>query len=144
MEKRKTPWHIWVVGIVTLLWNAIGAMDFVMTQFKVESYMSQFTEEQLAYFYGFPSWVIATWGIAVISAVIGSILLLLRSKLAVPVFWIGLIAMILTSIHNYILSDVNVIELTGMFGAIFSAIIFIVAILLVYYATVQRRNGNLR
>jgi len=27
-----TPWHVWVVGIVALLWNAMGALDYTMTE----------------------------------------------------------------------------------------------------------------
>ena len=141
---KKTPWHIWVVGIVTLLWNAIGAMDYVMTQLRVESYMSQFTEEQLAFFYGFPGWVNASWAIAVWGAILGSILILLRSKLAVPVFWIGLVAMVATAIHNVVLSEVSMTEIAGTGAMWFSLVIFVVAVLLVIYATVQKRNGNLR
>ena len=55
----KTPWHLWVIGIIALLWNSVGAMDYYMTQTRNEDYMSQFTPEQLAYFYGFASWQIA-------------------------------------------------------------------------------------
>ena len=36
----ETPWHLWVVGVVGLLWSAMGAMDFVMTQTRNESYLS--------------------------------------------------------------------------------------------------------
>ena len=28
----KTPVHLWIVGIVTLLWNALGAANYLMTQ----------------------------------------------------------------------------------------------------------------
>ncbi len=143
-ETKKTPWHIWVVGIVSLLWNAMGALDYAMTQFRVESYMGQFTEEQLAFFYSFPSWVQATWAIAVWGAVLGSILILLRKKLAVPVFWVALIAMVLTSIHNFFLSEVSMTDIAGTGALVFSLAIFVVSVLLVIYATVQSRNGNLR
>ena len=30
------PWHLWVVGILMVLWNSIGCIDFVMTQSKFE------------------------------------------------------------------------------------------------------------
>ena len=33
------PWHLWVVGIVSLLWNAFGAYDFIMTNTQGEAYM---------------------------------------------------------------------------------------------------------
>lgn len=144
MDKPKTPWHLWTVGIVSLLWNAIGLMDFVMTQLRVESYMAQLSEAQLAYFTSFPVWVTATWAIAVIGAVLGSILILLRNKLALPVFWIALAALIITAIHNYILSDVKMSDITGIGATIFSIVIFLVAALLVFYSRKQVANGNLR
>lgn len=144
MDTKKTPWHIWTIGIVSLLWNAMGAMDFVMSQMQVESYMAGFSEEQLAYFTSFPVWVIGTWGIAVLGAVLGSILLLLRSKVALPVFWIALVAMVATAIHNYILGDVKLGDITGTGATIFSAVIFIVSVLLVFYSNRQVANGNLR
>jgi len=28
----KAPWHLWTIAIIGLLWNLMGAMDFVMTQ----------------------------------------------------------------------------------------------------------------
>ena len=27
----KAPWHLWVVGVVTLLWNAVGIFSYMMT-----------------------------------------------------------------------------------------------------------------
>ena len=60
-EVERTPWHLWVIGVVALLWNAMGALDYVMTQTRNEEYMSNFTPEQLSFFYGFPAWVDAAW-----------------------------------------------------------------------------------
>ncbi len=47
---ESTPWHLWVIGIVALVWSALGAMDYVMTQTRNEAYMSGFTPEQLSFF----------------------------------------------------------------------------------------------
>ena len=46
----KTPVHLWIVGALSLIWNAVGAFDYAATQYRIESYMSQFTAEQLEYF----------------------------------------------------------------------------------------------
>jgi len=27
---KRTPWHVWLVGIVALLWSSFGAMDYLM------------------------------------------------------------------------------------------------------------------
>ena len=64
-ESTKAPWHLWVIGVLTLLWNAMGAFDYLMTQTQNEAYMSEFTPEQLEFFYNFPSWMVAFWALAV-------------------------------------------------------------------------------
>ena len=137
----QTPRHLWVIGIVTLLWNAMGAFDYLMTQTQNESYMGQLTPEQIEFFYGFPSWVVAFWAIAVWGGVLGSILLLLRRRLAVSVFMVSFASMLITAIQNYVFS--NALEVTGMFGLIFSAVIFLVALGLVLYSRAMRERGVL-
>ncbi len=42
---NRTAWYLWVIGGVSSLWNAMGAMDYVMTQTRNEAYMSAFTPE---------------------------------------------------------------------------------------------------
>ena len=137
----RTPKHLWIIGIVTLLWNAMGAFDYLMTQTLNDSYMGQFTPEQLEFFTGFPSWVVALWAIAVWGGVLGSILLLLRKSLAVTVFTVSFVSMLITAIQNYAFS--NAIEVTGMFGLMFSVVIFLVALGLVLYSRAMRERGVL-
>jgi hypothetical protein len=57
IQSAKAPWHLWVVGVVSLLWNSVGALDFVMTQTKNATYMRGFTSAQLEFYYPkFRSW----------------------------------------------------------------------------------------
>lgn len=138
--KARAPWHLWVVGIVALLWDAMGALDYVMTQTKNPEYMAEFTPEQLEFFYGFPLWVNAAWAIAIWGGILACILLLLRKAIAVPVFLVSWLAMVLTSFHNFVLS--NGLEIMGdPFSLIFSAVIFLVALALYFYARAMRNNG---
>jgi len=139
----KAPWHLWVVGILGTLWSAMGAMDYVMTRLKVESYMSQFTPEQLEFFYGFPMWVNATWASAVWCGVIGCMVLLSRKSVAVGVLLASFIFMVITAVHNYVLS--NGLEVIGdTFSLVFTAAIFLVALGLYFYARAMRSKGVLR
>lgn len=139
----KTPWHLWLVGILGLLWSAMGAMDYFMTQTKNESYMSNFTPEQLAFFYGFPSWVVASWAIAVWGGVLGTLLLLSKKKIAVWVLLASLLAMIITAIHNFGFSD-GMQAMGDPFSLTFTAVIFLVALGLYLYAKAMARQGVLR
>lgn len=143
LQSTKTPWHLWVVGVLSLFWNAMGAMDFTMTQTKNETYMNAFTPEQLEFFYGFPIWVDISWAVAVWASVLGSLILLFRKAFAVPVFLASVLGMIITVIHNYGLS--NGFEVTGdAFSLIFTAMIFTGATFLYFYSRKMRGNGVLR
>lgn len=140
--KQATPWHLWVVGVVSLLWAAVGAMDYLMTQTRNEEYMSAFTPEQLEFFYGIPAWAVASWAVAVWGGVLGSILLLLRRRHALGAFVASLIGMAITSFQNFVLS--NGLEVMGdPFSMMFTGIIIVVSIALVVYSRVMYQRGVL-
>lgn len=140
-SRAKTPIHLWIVGVVALLWNALGAFDYLATQIEWEPYMSQFTDEQLAYFYGFPSWAVACWAIAVWGGLLGAVGLLLRKRWAVWMFGASLIGMALSSLYNFALS--NGAEFMGTGGVIFSVVIAVLAITLLLYSRWLARRGVL-
>jgi hypothetical protein len=129
----KARWHVWLVGVGSLLWNSIGAMDFVMTQTKNKAYMSGFTPAQLDFYYGYPFWVVAAWGIAVWGGVLGSLLLLLRKRQAVHLFLSSLFCMALTDVYNFALSD-GLKVMGGAAALFFSAVIFVIGVLLLIYS----------
>ena len=138
----RTPRHLWVIGIVALLWNCIGAFDYVMTQTKNAAYMSAFPPEQLAWFYGLPVWVTAAWAIAVWGGVLGSVLLLLRRRLAVPVFLVSLVGLVVTTFQNWVLSNASEI-FPDTFSRVFSVVIFVIAVGLLFYARAMDKRGVL-
>lgn len=138
----RVPRHFWIVGVLSLLWNAVGAFDYAATQLRIESYMSAFTPEQLEYFYGFPAWVVAAWAIAVWSSLLGSLGLLLRKTWAVWLFGIAIVGMVLTALHNFVLSDGLAVMGTG--AVAFTAVIWLIAFFLFFYARAMSKRGVLR
>lgn len=138
----KPPLHFWIVAVVSLLWNAVGAFDFVATQIRLEPYMSAFTEAQLAFFYGIPLWAVMTWGIATLGALAGSLALLVRLRIAYHLFIVSLLAMLATSFENFMLS--NGTEIMGTAGVIFSGVIALISIFLVFYSRAMLQRGVLK
>ena len=84
------------------------------------------------------AWGLATWG-----SVTGSVLLLLRRRLAVQVNLLVLAAMAVTFVHNYLLSD-GLKIMGGAGPAIFTAVIVLIAVLLWIYARAMAGRGVLR
>jgi hypothetical protein len=69
-------------------------------------------------------------------------LLLFRSALAYWVFVVSFVGLLVTMIHNYVLTSGMKI-MGGVGPLIFSTVIFVVAILLIVYAAAQRKRGVL-
>jgi uncharacterized membrane protein YcgQ (UPF0703/DUF1980 family) len=116
----------------------------VMTKTKNEAYMDQFTPEQISYFYSLPLWVNTCWAVAVWSALLGSILLLLRMKLAVAMFALSFITLLATLVQNYVLAEVKMSDVTGQTSLVLEGIIFVIALMLWVYSHMLRRRGLVR
>ena len=141
-QTKRVPRHLWIVGVLALLWNAVGAIDYAATQFRYDPYMSQFTPQQLEYFYGLPAWVVATWAIAVWGSLLASIGLLLRKRWSATLFGVAIVAMVLTAVHNFLLSDGAAIMGEGAMA--FTAVIWIIAFGLFFYARALSKRSVLR
>lgn len=138
-ERQPTPKHLWIVGILALLWDLGGAYDYLMTQTQNEAYMAKFTPAQLEYFYGFPVWFEFFWALAIWGSILGCVLLLLRKCLAVPVFLASFVSVIVTTIYSYGMSDG--MELMGAVGLVFTIVILAVSLFLwLYSRAMQKRD----
>lgn len=103
----KTPWHLWVVGVVSALWNGFGCFDYVMTQTNRDQWFAQMgmTPDQLAYFNAMPAWTHAAWAIGVWGGLIGAVLLLLRMKWTFHAFVVSFLGWLAGAVYAFALSD---------------------------------------
>ena len=141
----KTPIHLWIVGIVSLLWNAGGAVDYFMTRTGAAEYMAAQPPERLAMLQDAPLWFGFTWGLGVWMSVIGSLLLLARSRFAGAAFVLSLVGLIGSSIYTYGIADGgSMVAAAGMAAIAFSVAIPLILVLLWIYARAMTRRGVLR
>ena len=101
-DETKTPWHLWLVGGLSLLWNGFGAFDFVMTTTQGETYMraAGMTQPMIDHFLAMPTWMYVPWTLGVWGAVAGSVLLLLRMKWAVHAFALSLFGAVVSLVFG--------------------------------------------
>jgi hypothetical protein len=144
-QRTKTPgrpWHLWLIGIVGGLWSVIGVISFVLTQLNVEAVMSRFPPQQREYFASFPLWAVAFWAIGVVGGVIGCLLLLSKSRLAVHVLLASVIGVAVCNLGGlFLLGGLAVMRATDALGI--TVLPVIVAAVLAYYARAMRKNGVL-
>jgi hypothetical protein len=137
--RPKTPWHLWLVGAATLLFNAMGVLSYMMTQLGMLAEAGM-TPDQIAFMDSYPAVTKAFWALGVWGAFAGSVLLLLRAKWAVPAMVVALIGLIGTTVYNYALLEVP----ATMQAPALDAAIWLVTVFLLFYAMRLRAGGVLR
>jgi len=137
-HRAKAPWHLWLVGIGTLLFNAMGVMSYMMTQLGMLAEAGM-TSDQIAFMDAYPAWAIGFWALGVWGALAGSLLLLLRSKLAVAAMGVAMVGLIGTTIYNYALIAVP----EGMQAPALDVAIWAVTLFLLFYARRMAQAGVL-
>jgi len=142
--RTKTPWHLWLVGVVAVLFNAIGVFDFVMSRAGGAGYMASvgMTPEQIAHYQEMPGWMMVVWAVGVFGAFLASILLLLRKKLAAPVFLVSLLAFLVSLLYTYVLT--NGAAIMGQQMAVTSAVITALLVFFIWYSRFMTARGVLR
>lgn len=142
--KSATPWHLWVVGIVAILWNAYGCYDYVMTNTGGDDYLRSYgmSDEVIAYYHDMPAWMTGVWAVGVWGAMLGAVLLLLRMKWALHVFVVSCAAFVLSLIYTYALS--NGAEIMPPEGIYMNGIILAGCLFFIWYAWFATKRGILR
>ena len=144
-DRKTTPWHLWLVGVLSLLWNGFGGYDFIMTNTQGEAYMKTagMTQPMIDYFNAMPTWMYVPWTLGVWGAIAGSVLLLLRMKWAVHAFALSLFGAVV-SLGFGLMNPMPGLppEMAAM--KVMPWIIAIVAALLLWYAGAMRKRGVLR
>jgi hypothetical protein len=146
IETRPVPVHLWIVGVVALLWNGFGCYDYMMTRMRDADYLKSMMPDVdpanfLAYVDSLPIWASAGWGLGVWMGLLGSVLLLMRSRWAIPVYLLSFIGAVVGL--GYQMSD-PMPGLTTFMAIGIPSIIIAVCLGLFLYARAQGASGVLR
>lgn len=129
----KRPAWFWIVAVLALLWNLFGLAMFYMQYSMTPEQLAQLPEAQRTVQQGLPAWLYAVNGIAVVLGTVGSLLLLLGRRLALPMLWLSFIAVVV--MFAYCLFPGRMIELLGAAQALpMPIVVTVVAALLVWFA----------
>jgi len=97
-----TPWWFWAVSVLGLLWNFGGAYDYIMTRTENAEYLAEIPQPLMDYYMNMSPLLDFTWPLAVWAGVLGWVLMLARSRYAVPVFLISLVSMVVNFGYMFI------------------------------------------
>jgi len=144
----RTPVHLWIVGILSLLWSCFGCYDYTMTRMRNTDYIANAMpgvdpNVALAWVDSMPMYAQVGWGLGVWPGLLGSVLLLVRSRYAVWAFGISLVGAIFSLGYQIALAP----PLPGADSPMMKAIPYVVIALcafLFWYAWTMEKKGVLR
>lgn len=132
----------WIIGIIALLWNAMGVYNYLIQAYQTEAYTSSVNEAQLALMESMPSWNTALFAIAVFSGLIGTILMLMRKKSAVSLFIISFAAATVNQL--YWLFGTNAVEVfSDKMPYLIPILVIVFCLFLVWYSRGQKAKNVL-
>lgn len=140
--RARTPAHLWIIGILALLWNAFGCYDYWMTETANQAYLSQYPPEIMTYMSGLPKWTTAAWALGVWGGLAGSILLLARSRYALLAYLLSAIGAVAGLGYEMFLTQMPASMKTGAMAAI-PWIAILIALFLLWYSWNAEKRGLL-
>jgi hypothetical protein len=139
----RAPAHLWIVGLLALLWNGFACYDYLMTVTKNQAYLAQMPADQIAYWETLPSWLTGAWALGVWGGLAGALLLLVRNRHAVTAFALSLIGIIVTFGYQYAATQMPASMKQGSMAAI-PAVVFVIGVYLLWYSRNAAKQGVLR
>ena len=138
----RQPPPVWfrVVAGLLVLWGLMGCASFYMHTVYGPKLDPQATQWDYDFFASMPMWFPAVFAAATIGGLAGSVALILRSKLAKPLYIVSLVAVIIQ--FGYLFVATDLIAHKGAFVATaFPIFIAVVAAFQIWFAGLAQRRG---
>ena len=131
-------WSFWAIGVVALIWNLMGVMNFFM-QMNADA-LAAMPESYRAIIESRPAWITGAFAIAVFGGALGCVLLLLRKSAAYYLFIASLIGVVVQLVHTLGVASGSIG--VGAFVGVGAALV--VAAFLIWYSRQAKSKGWVR
>ena len=130
--QNKAPMWFMVVTALTLGWNLMGVMAYLMQVTMSPETLAALPDAQRQLLENTPDWATAAFAVAVNGGALGCLLLLLRKSLAGLFLQLSLAGVLVQMFHAFFMS--NSFEVFGPGGMVMPVMVIIIAVFLVVLA----------
>lgn len=141
-SEARAPLHLWIVGVLALLFNGFGSVDYTMTNLKSPAWLAKMPADQLAYMASLPGWLTAFWAIGVWGGLVGAILLLMRNRYAVWALGLSCIGAVVGLGYQITITNMPASMKQGPI-AFMPWLIILITIFLLFYSWSMEKKGVL-
>lgn len=145
----RAPAHLWIVGILALLWNCFGAYDYTMSNMRNMDYIASAMPGvnpavALAWMDAFPVYAKIGWALGVWGGLLGAILLLMRSRYAVWAFAVSMVGIILSIGWQLAAAPPLPGATNSPMAKIIPIVVILIGLFLLWYSRNAEKKGVLR
>ncbi|TGX39324.1 hypothetical protein E5A74_16875 [Sphingomonas naasensis] len=139
MRQRPTGWFT-LIAVLLVAWGLLGCLSLYLHIAYGPDIDPAATDWDRAFYAALPAWLNAVYAVAVGTGLLGSIALLMRSRLARPLYLVSLIAVIVQFGTLFLTTDLiahkGVVVATG-----FPIFIALMAVFQIWFAGYAQRRG---
>ncbi|MEL4280499.1 MULTISPECIES: hypothetical protein [Shewanella] len=128
----KAPLWFYFVSFVSLLWNIMGLLAFVIQMTMTPEAMAQMSPDQIKLYESTPAWLDCVFGFAVVSGVIGCLLLLIKKAFSYKVLVASLVAVLLQM--GYVFGIQQAAAVLGSDALIMPSVVILWGVFLVWFS----------
>lgn len=133
-------WHK-LIALLAIIWNLLGVGAYLMHAYMTDEAITLLPENEQVLYVDIPAWYTAAFAIAVFAGAIGSILLLLKKKLATPILVLSLLGILVQMYYNFFVS--KSMEVYGPGSVVMPVLVILVGIFLVWFSKKLKAEGFL-
>lgn len=134
--KTKPPISFWIVAIFALVWNII---ELYFSSFEFDFLEKNSTVEEFQAIQSIPLWYTVVFLVALFSEFLGSLMLLMRRKIAILFFAISLITLVIIELYWLFYFDIK--NVSVVISIIIPVAVITIAGLLYLYSKKATKNG---
>ena len=121
----------WIITILALLWNIMGVIAYIMQVTMTPEAIAALPENQRAMYTDVPAWATSAFALATWGALLANLLLLMRRKLAGPVFVASFFAILVSMYHSFFMT--NMIGVSGAAGTLLPISIILIGAFMIFF-----------
>lgn len=131
----KVPTVYWVVAVLGLLWNCMGAWMYFQARVNPDVMLASAPQEMRDYIAAMPLWANIGYGFGIWGSFAGSVLMLLRSRHAPTAFLVSFVGAVISYLGQF---------MAGVIGPAEPIVILAIIVLLWSYSRRAAAQGILK
>jgi len=129
----------WIITVLALLWNIMGVVAYIMQVTMTPEAIAALPENQRAMYTDVPAWATSAFALATWGALLANVLLLMRKKLAGPLFVASFFAILVSMYHSFFMT--NMIEISGATGTLLPISIILIGAFMIFFTRSAAAKG---